>query len=77
MISLIKVSWSLDFAFNLWQYSVSYNLWKTPPYTCEKMRVKKANNSIIIAKLVVTVWLPERVARSLSLGTRLRTNVLG
>lgn len=45
MSGLIEDSWILisTFAFNLFKYHIAYNnLWKIPPYTCEKMRVEEA-----------------------------------
>ena len=46
MFGLREDSWIFIsvFPFNLSQYHTLCSLWKTPVYTCEKMRMKKAHN---------------------------------
>ena len=44
----------------LWHHK-SYSLWRTPPYTCEKIPMKKINNILLL--LWITVLTPKEACK--------------
>lgn len=50
--ALVDDKWILiSTAFNLWQYQMDCNWWKTPLYIHGRMKVKRANTILALLKI--------------------------